>query len=216
MLRFYCLLLHELKIQVKIHNLLLYFASFFLFVFIATSFVFGVNIEKLYIVKLFLIFIPISLMSIGSSTKEDFNTGQWEFLLTLFSPKEIMLSKYFAICTCHFAITLLNNAILFIFYNINLRLLMITLILSSFLVLLSVALFIFIVVMQFYFPKYKNYLLTLMFPFMIPSFLFISVLLDGTQIYYILSIIGTVMVFVPALLIASTFLIDNFKSISIS
>ncbi len=211
MSRFLYLLKNELKVQIKIYNLLTYFFSFFFFIFIAVIFIYGLRPVDLYVIKLFLIFIPISLIFANLSFKEDLYNGHLDFVLTIFPPSEIILSKYFSVCICHFTISIFSLFVLFVFYSLNFTLLMLVLILVISLVLLSEALLVLVSVMQLYFEDHKNYLLTLIFPLMIPGFLFISVLLSNPQIYYVIAILSFVAIMVPVLLMFANFLMHGLK-----
>lgn len=207
---------HEFLLQNKVHNLTKYF--FIFFVFYSGSLTIVSSHDK--IANLGVIFtvisIPLSLIGIaGNFLKSEVEDGSLEILLTSFKPIHIILAKYLGLFTCGSIAFVLNVAISYFLFNIDVLKLNLIIITGISLMATSCGVIILISSIQCYFRSNTNLLSTLLLPLIIPNIILSGIIIQSENNNYSLLLIltGVNCIIIPMSIYLSSYLIENIYNI---
>ena len=205
----------EIKIQNQVYNLTKYIFIFFIFSLLSVALINDhENITKFGIIFT-IICIPLAFINLTNILiKPDINDGNLEMMLISFSPQQIILAKFLAICFCSiFAFSLLLPLIYFIF-NLTAKMLALIAISSLLLILLSSSVIILIAAVQGYFRSNTNFLSIILMPLIIPNIILSGIAIQNNDPYNIIAIMfGIGMIIIPCCLYLASYLITNIYNI---
>lgn len=206
------LLKYEFICQNRINNLIKYFCIYFIFCTISITVISPKeaisNIGWIFVI----ISIPLSLINLSSNfLKNEIDDGSLELLLTIFSPFQIIMAKYFSLFSCGVVAFLLGMPIFLLLFQLPLMANILNITLSCGLLLItSCAVIILVASVQAYFRSNTNFLTVIIMPVIIPEIIIAGLVLqDSSNFSLVMMMIGITAIITPITLYLTSYLIAN-------